>query len=111
MAPARYTSTTRAAEQQAEEAKPMNGSWVRGVVLGVVVGLWAWAGKASGWVAPPVETTARVDFLGDPLPAGAVARLGTLRMRLPFPRTPAWMKFTRDGKQLIVSVPGAVAYW
>src|SRR5438128_237091 len=91
----------------------MNESWVRWLLVGLVLaaGLWAWTGSAAGWVAPPVRSLARVDFLGDPLPPGALTRLGTLRMRVPFPRVAGWLKFSRDGKQLIVPVPGAVAFW
>jgi RNA polymerase sigma factor (sigma-70 family) len=52
---------------------------------------------------------ARTDALGDPLPAGAIARLGTVRFRhgAPIDR----MLFTADGKNLISKGDDGVRVW
>lgn len=52
---------------------------------------------ASLALAPPPEPLPRRDFFGDPLPSGAVARLGTLRFRA---RPRAWLGFSPDRKIL-----------
>ncbi len=44
------------------------------------------------------ETPARVDRHGDPLPEGAIARLGTVRWQLPAPGTA--VAFSSDGKKI-----------
>src|SRR5262249_8308892 len=51
------------------------------------------AGRSA---APPARL---VDSLGDPLPPGAMARLGSTRLRHPGPVYT--VLFTRDGKQVI----------
>jgi WD40 repeat protein len=56
----------------------------------------------------PTAGAAR-DLHGDPLPPGAIARLGTLRFR-----TADWIThiaFSRDGKRLVTQSPTAVATW
>jgi WD40 repeat protein len=56
--------------------------------------------------APP---TPRADALGDPLPAGALARLGTLRFRLP--DRPSAVAVSPDGKLAAASTAGAIYLW
>ncbi|MDB5312168.1 MAG: hypothetical protein JWO38_6370 [Gemmataceae bacterium] len=55
----------------------------------------------SGKAAPPV---ALVDRHGDPLPPGAVARLGTVRQRAPL----AHVAVSADGKQIVTVDPALV---
>src|SRR5205823_3534926 len=52
----------------------------------------------------------RVDLYGDPLPPGAVARLGTIRLRH---HDASGVTFSKDGKRLISfsSWDGAVCVW
>jgi WD40 repeat protein len=62
------------------------------------------AGAAHGAGPPPRRT----DLYGDPLPPGAVARLGTMRLR----HAHADITFSRDGKQLIsCGWDGVVRFW
>jgi WD40 repeat protein len=58
-------------------------------------------------VAAP-EESARVDTHGDPLPAGAVARIGTVRFRHPWIYCAA---FAPDGKTLATCGDGAIRLW
>jgi WD40 repeat protein len=54
--------------------------------------------------AADLPTVARKDFLGDPLPLGAIARFGTRRLRKPlYNREVGGLLFTPDGKQLVTS--------
>jgi WD40 repeat protein len=62
--------------------------------LAAVLMLLAATGVSSGEGAPP----ARTDLYGDPLPPGAVARLGTIRLRHVGGNAVA---FSKDGKRLI----------
>jgi WD40 repeat protein len=59
---------------------------------------------ASGLGAAPVPTEAskqlRTDLYGDPLPTGALARLGTLRLRRDY-QSPSDFAFTPNGKALV----------
>jgi WD40 repeat protein len=71
-------------------------------VPGVVVLLILWHSMPGGLPSarsepPPEPGKAAVDLHGDPLPEGAFARLGTVRLRQPF----AWcVAFSPDGKVL-----------
>lgn len=55
------------------------------------------------------DESARTDFLGDPLPPGAVARIGTVRLR--HPETICRVAFTRDGKSLASAGRGGIRLW
>jgi len=67
----------------------------------------AFADEPAG-EAVAIPAGIRLDFLGDPLPRGAVLRLGTERFRLP-PNSSGyihgvdWIGFTPDGEQVIAS--------
>jgi RNA polymerase sigma factor (sigma-70 family) len=55
------------------------------------------------------DRAARDDTAGDPLPAGALARLGTLRFRA---GGPVWgLGLLPDGKTLVVEEAGGVCWW
>jgi RNA polymerase sigma factor (sigma-70 family) len=81
--------------------------WSAGAVLVLVLGLLSAA--AAKWQAPPAvpapaETLtvedgppARKDLHGDLLPAGALARLGTVRLRAPGSQ----LALTADGKEIV----------
>jgi WD40 repeat protein len=59
---------------------------------------WGAPPPASSEKEPRQEKAVRVDRYGDPLPPGALARLGTVRLRH---RSEIWsVVFSRDGKQL-----------
>jgi RNA polymerase sigma factor (sigma-70 family) len=61
---------------------------------------------ASAPAAPQAKSEPRRDRYGDPLPPGAVVRLGTLRFRAP--SEIATLAFTPDGKTLAVSSHGGL---
>jgi WD40 repeat protein len=59
---------------------------------------------------PHRPTSKRVDLHGDPLPSGAVARLGSARFR--HAGGVSWARFSPDGKAIIsVGVRGTVRWW
>jgi WD40 repeat protein len=59
---------------------------------------------AATAVAQPPEPAARLDRHGDPLPPGAIARLGTMRLRYTF-GAPG-LEFLSDGKALVTGRKG-----
>ncbi len=59
--------------------------------------------------ANPGERQVRVDRLGDPLPPGAIMRLGTARLRQPAGVTA--IAFTADGKHLVSAGNHAIRVW
>lgn len=61
-------------------------------------------GESARPDSPDIKTPARADLSVDPLPKGAIARLGTLRFRHADPVTA--MVFARDGKALLSASGG-----
>jgi hypothetical protein len=55
------------------------------------------------------ERKPRVDLLGDPLPEGVVARMGSGRMRHPFSFRK--MAFSPDGKSIVSGAAGGIRIW
>jgi RNA polymerase sigma factor (sigma-70 family) len=87
--------------------------------LALVLLVLAAAGAGAGLLcrlpaAPQVDATpeekARTDATGDPLPSGALARLGTVRWH--HGEALSHLRFSADGKQLITAGPdGLVRVW
>jgi WD40 repeat protein len=74
-------------------------------VLGVLAGV-----ALPEPAAPADEDKGAVDFFGDPLPPGALARLGTTRMRQP--EGVNGLAFSADGKTVIATGRGpTIHYW
>src|SRR5260370_41585862 len=74
---------------------PFAGSALGTAVLAVAVIIASARPAASA--EPEEKESARADRYGDPLPKGAVARLGTVRFCQPFPWS---LAFSPDGKVL-----------
>src|SRR3954451_15122537 len=58
---------------------------------------------------PTQQIVARVDTFGDPLPVGAVMRLGAMRFR--FGGGLADIRFSPDGKMIVAHVPSDIYVW
>src|SRR4051812_24303497 len=75
--------------------------------------LWFAVSAASSEPPPvkdPVKPLPATDRQGDPLPAGARARLGTVRFRYPGPVS--GIRFSRDGKILAaVGATPIICFW
>jgi WD40 repeat protein len=71
------------------------------------VGFTVLAGAAAQGAAPP---TVRRDLYGDPLPAGAVARLGSMRLRHLPAGGPLRLAFSPDGRML-ASLGRTIRVW
>jgi RNA polymerase sigma factor (sigma-70 family) len=95
--------------------------WTRMKALLAVLLVVALTGAGTGFLlrtdrlapaaAPPQREVARLDLHGDPLPPRAVARLGTIRFRLPDDRfiRPLALTFSPDAKELYTVGDGALA--
>ena len=62
-----------------------------------------------GHAAEPAPTPRGTDAFGDPLPLGAVARIGSAALR--FKDEPCGIAFSSDGKRLAVALPYQVSVW
>jgi RNA polymerase sigma factor (sigma-70 family) len=58
---------------------------------------------------PAKEKQPPTDLYGDPLPDGAISRLGTVRLR--HSESVNWLQFTPDGKSLVSQSRDGVAIW
>jgi hypothetical protein len=71
----------------------------------LLLALVVWAAPCVG-AAPP--TRARLDIHGEPLPEGATARFGALRLRDDYPHRFA---FSPDGNTLALSMIASIRVW
>jgi WD40 repeat protein len=76
--------------------------WLLGIVVAVLLFAVS-ATKAAGQEKP----TPRTDFFGDPLPEGAIARLGTLRWR--HGSNVTFLAYVNGGKEILTSSGDGVA--
>jgi WD40 repeat protein len=79
-------------------------------VLALVSVPWAETGdqRAAGKQAPDKPKPISTDRFGDPLPSGALARLGTVRLRAVGGRA---LVFAKDGKTLISAAGHRIGIW
>ncbi|HUT28222.1 MAG TPA: choice-of-anchor Q domain-containing protein [Sedimentisphaerales bacterium] len=81
--------------------------WIGLVVL--IIGGTVLPAAADRTVKTEASMKGRVDFYGDPLPRGAIARLGTQRLR--YPGEVESIVFSSDGSMIASVGKGAVAVW
>jgi WD40 repeat protein len=81
--------------------------WVAGLLL--AVGVASWYDRAVARVAPPGREGVCLDLYGDPLPPGAVARLGSVRLLDRF--AGRGMAFLPGGKKLVSHGGGDLRVW
>src|SRR5262245_33671754 len=87
----------------------MLGRWLR-VGLLSVVGLSSATAQSDPKPAGE-KPKAAVDLYGDPLPPGAVARLGTVRFRLASQHGIAGVAFLADNKTVLTAAGQEVQFW
>src|SRR5262249_51256487 len=73
-----------------------------------LLSLLLWGPVAQGQVEPHRDRPAGVDRSGDPLPRGAVARCGTVRLR---PIAHVCCAFSPDGMLLATGEEGRLGLW
>lgn len=92
---------------------PRRVYFLAAALLSITIGPAGHGAHAGGPVSPAAKPApsgtltsgqARVDLHGDPLPPGAVARLGTLRFR--HPGYPAGVSYTPDGRSILTAGDG-----
>jgi len=85
----------------------MQTSWRVNATAWLAGALSAWLVGACAHAAAPPRP--RLDILGDPLPPGAVARIGTIRLRT---AERCWgVAVTPDGKAILSRAPGELTFW
>jgi hypothetical protein len=84
--------------------------WVRCSLVGLalVAGFSICCRPLAARPGPPVKAGVKLDWLGNPLPEGAVARLGCKPMRVD---PGSELRFSPDGKELIAAGRAGVQFW